>query len=113
MLENRDEQTRYEIEEELLSPPQATMDAHDINAINVVNGSQFIGQQFIINDGDLPFNVTLSAQAREPAFSSKSPPFFPPQHDIPFFTGREDELKQLENVLLNPSGPRVAGIVGL
>ena len=47
--------------------------------------------------------------------SPSSPPFILPQHDIPFFTGREQELKQLETLLLNTQaqGPRVAAIAGL
>jgi tetratricopeptide (TPR) repeat protein len=40
-------------------------------------------------------------------------PFVVPQLDISTFTGRKDELKQLEEVLLSQSGEKVCSIVGL
>lgn len=43
----------------------------------------------------------------------EAPPFILPQLDIPFFTGREAELRQLESLLLNPEGSSMVGIVGL
>src|SRR5215813_10134270 len=102
MVENRDEQARYEVEEELLSPPQellsiiedipqGTIDAYEINATNVAN-FQYIGQQVIVSDGTIPPNTIVPARMHKLVSPSKSPPFFLPQHDISFFTGREDEL---------------------
>ena len=43
----------------------------------------------------------------------KEPPFILPQLDIPSFTGRREELHQLESAIFNTAGLRLAGIAGL
>ncbi|HEY0076942.1 MAG TPA: NB-ARC domain-containing protein, partial [Abditibacteriaceae bacterium] len=47
----------------------------------------------------------------EPA--NGGPPFIVPKHDTSSFTGREDELKALERVLLDERGERICTIAGL
>ena len=39
-------------------------------------------------------------------------PFVLPQQDTPNFTGREDEMRQLEVVLLNAKATKIAGVTG-
>ncbi|MFN6528243.1 tetratricopeptide repeat protein [Nostoc sp. ChiSLP03a] len=45
--------------------------------------------------------------------SSSHVPFFLPQSDTPNFTGREEQLQQLEALLLNLQGSKVCSIVGV
>ncbi|MEH2248706.1 tetratricopeptide repeat protein, partial [Nostoc sp.] len=45
--------------------------------------------------------------------SSSHVPFFLPQSDTPNFTGREEQLQQLEALLLNSQGFKVCSIVGV
>ncbi|BCL33651.1 tetratricopeptide repeat protein [Nostoc sp. MS1] len=45
--------------------------------------------------------------------SSSQKPFFLPQSDTPNFTGREEQLQQLEALLLNTQGAKVCSIVGV
>jgi tetratricopeptide (TPR) repeat protein len=55
----------------------------------------------------------LERMGCKPTSTRAGPPFVLPQSEIPYFTGREDELRQLEELLLKPDGPRVVGIAGL
>jgi tetratricopeptide (TPR) repeat protein len=45
--------------------------------------------------------------------ASSHVPFFLPQSDTPNFTGREEQLQQLEALLLNTQGSKVCSIVGV
>ncbi|PMB53216.1 hypothetical protein CEN39_05685, partial [Fischerella thermalis CCMEE 5201] len=45
--------------------------------------------------------------------ASSHVPFFLPQSDTPNFTGREEQLQQLEALLLNSQGSKVCSIVGV
>jgi nucleoside phosphorylase/tetratricopeptide (TPR) repeat protein/dephospho-CoA kinase len=45
--------------------------------------------------------------------SRKKVPFILPQLDVSYFTGREDELKRLEELLLKKEEPKICSIVGL
>ncbi len=84
--------------------PDAGIHEEEIDALNVVSGAQYIGTQ----------NIVLTEQGWQGTQEvKKPPPFILPQLDIQHFTGREAELEQLESLLLNPSGPRMAGIAGL
>ncbi len=48
-----------------------------------------------------------------PDRTTPAPPFILPRAKVSCFTGREAELRQLEQVLLNPAGTRIAGIAGV
>lgn len=57
----------------------------------------------------------LAHKIKESAYKSGSykSPYILPQLDTKSFTGRETELKDLEKLLVDRSGPKVCGIVGL
>src|SRR5579864_8063882 len=126
MIENREEQPGDELEENPLTSlqepfpiaeliPQGEIIADEINAVNVVSGYQYIHHQqvFHVVDEELPAGIPQRRRSTKSGTSPKAAPFILPQLDIPYFTGREDELKQLEQLLLRPGGPHIAGIAGL
>ncbi|MFO0129707.1 MAG: caspase family protein [Pseudanabaena sp.] len=72
----------------------------------------------VLKSGGEIILVTYSALSQEPLKTSNKKssadiPFVLPVLDVSTFTGREKELQQLENVLLNSQGSRACSIVGL
>lgn len=69
--------------------------------------------QLIEDDKEILSQISRQGRSSTGKKISDPPPFILPQLEIPFFTGRQEELEQLERLLLNTEGQRLAGIVGL
>ena len=69
--------------------------------------------QLIEDDKQVWSHLSLQASLSSVESLPSSPPFILPQLEIPFFTGRQGELEQLEKLLLKPGSQRIAGIVGV
>ncbi len=89
-----------------MEPAPVEMIGEDLAEIKVQVGRLAEYDEEILSQVTRSINVSTE---KKPA----SPPLILPQLDTQHFTGREDELQQLEQLLLTPDGPRVAGIAGL
>jgi len=74
-----------------------SMSTRDILGYNVINGPQ----------------INNYRNEEQSVGKTQSAPFLPPQRDISFFTGREEEMKRLEALLLAPDCPRTVAISGV
>lgn len=71
-------------------------------------GHEHARQIFARVVGPPPLRSTIVA-----ASSSRTAPFILPQRDVSTFTGRSEELRRLESVLLRQEGERVGSIAGV